>query len=417
MKISDLLGTGRIKEILSAIKKVYKVKSSRELSEQIKLDVLLTSLQLSASEFDNIIADNSPVYRTVKGHAFEIVFEYLVKSAGVEVIDVGGDGNIDLLVNNHKLQLKTPYSAGTTGDIVQYKTHKTHGAKSERESMDYYHHVDDFADFLVGLISYEPLNIIFLNKAELPRHPKSKRHILSPFIINWKNHQGLNNFKRIGIDKIELNSSLYFPEDIKKELLPKSAALLNLKTNIILDTILFESNFRIWDMALRGWAREVAISNLLKEYKIKTIKPTIVRNSRGDKSDFALRKKTKEYDFFQVKGVSTNNCLFNGKKSIIATETQLTRGRVNDHPTQSRLYLTTDFDFLILCVDPALVKMYDKELEIDKGLYWKYYCIPVKELEVHHVFKNRLKSLQSFNILEIEKYKVSMNVFKKYVCE
>ena len=415
MKINDMLGTGRIGEIMSALKTIHGVESTRDLSESVKLDALLTNLQLKASELDSIIADNSPVFRTIKGHAFEIVFEYLIQSSGFDVTDVGGDGNIDLIVNNLKLQLKTPYSAGTTDEIVQYKTHKTHGAKSERESMDYYHDVKEFADYLVGLISYEPLNIIFLDKAELPRHPKSKKHILSPFIIKWKKHKGLNNFKRIGIDKIDLTSRLHFPVDFRKELLPKSAASLNLTTNIILDTILFQSNFRIWDMAIRGWAREVAINNLFIANKINWVKPITVRKSRGDKSDFALKKKSRGYDFFQVKGVSTNNCSFKGEKSVIATETQLTRGRVNDHPTQSRLYLTTDFDYLILCVDPPLVKMFDKEIGIDKGLYWKYYCIPTKELEVHHVLKNRLKSLQSFNILEIEKYQISKEIFKKYL--
>jgi hypothetical protein len=415
MKINDMLGTGRIGEIMSALKTIHGVESTRDLSESVKLDALLTTLQLKASELDSIIADNSPVFRTIKGHAFEIVFEYLIQSSGFDVTDVGGDGNIDLIVNNVKLQLKTPYSAGTTEEIVQYKTHKTHGAKSERESMDYYHDVNEFADYLVGLISYEPLNVIFLDKTELPRHPKSNKHILSPFIIKWENHKGLNNFKRIGIDKIDLTSRLHFPVDFKKELLPKSAARLNLTTNIILDTILFQSNFRIWDMAIRGWAREVAINNLFIANKINWVKPITVRKSRGDKSDFALKKKSRGYDFFQVKGVSTNNCSFKGEKSVIATETQLTRGRVNDHPTQSRLYLTTDFDYLILCVDPPLVKMFDKEIGVDKGLYWKYYCIPTKKLEVHHILKNRLKSLQSFNILEIEKYRISNDVFKKYL--
>lgn len=410
-----MLGTGRIGDILSALKKIHRVESTRELSESVKLDALLTALQLKVEELDSIIADNSPVFRTIKGHAFEIVFEYLVQSAGFDVTYVGGDGNVDLIVNGVKLQLKTPYSAGTTEEIVQYKTHKTHGAKSERESMDYYHDVKEFADYLVGLISYEPLNIIFLNKTELPRHPKSKKHILSPFIVKWKKHKGLNNFKRIGIDKVDLTSRSHFPVDFKKELLPKSAARLNLTTNIILDTILFQSNFRIWDMAIRGWAREVAIKNLFAASKIDWIKPITIRKSRGDKSDFALKRKPSVYDFFQAKGVSTNNCSFKGKNSVIATETQLTRGRVNDHPTQSSLYLKTDFDYLILCVDPPLVKMFDKEIGIDKGLYWKYFCIPTDELEVHHVLKNRLKSLQSFNILDIEKYQISKDVFKRYL--
>jgi intergrase/recombinase len=188
MKFEDLIGTGRIGEIISALKTTYNVDNTRQLSEDIKLNALLTSLQVSGLELDEIIANNSPVFRTIKGHAFEIAFEYLIKAAGFEVTSIGGDGNVDLIVNKVKLQLKTPYSAGTAGSIVQYKTHKTHGAKSEKESMDYYHHADEFADYLVGLISYEPLRIIFISKDELPRHSKSKHHILSPFKIDWETH-------------------------------------------------------------------------------------------------------------------------------------------------------------------------------------------------------------------------------------
>lgn len=415
MEFETLIGTGRIAEIISALKQVYKVDNTRKLSESVKLNALLTTLQLEAHELDSLIAENPPVFRTIKGHAFEVAFEYLINSAGVEVMDVGGDGNVDLIVNNFKLQLKTPYTAGCTEEIVQYKTHKTHGAKSERESMNYYHGVEDFADFLVGLISYDPFNVLLLKREELPRHPKSDKHIVSPFLINWKKHAALNNFERIGINKIVLDSSSHFPTDLSLELLPKSAKRLNLKTNIILDTILCASNFRIWDMAIRGWAREVAINNLFAASNNHFVRPSSVRSLRADKSDFALKNKASTYDFFQVKGASINNCVFNGERSIISTETQLTRGRVNDHLTQSRLYLKTDFDYLLLCLDPPLVELYDKELGLKKGLYWKYYCIPTTDLKEHHLYSNRLKSLQSFNILQIEKYEVNEQFFKMYM--
>jgi hypothetical protein len=162
MEFNEHLGTGRIKEIINALKSTYGVTTIRELNPEIKLNSLLTAMQLDINDFDCLIADNSPVFRTIKGHAFEIVFEYIVKRAGYDVIDVGGDGAVDLIVNGYKLQLKTPYSAGTRGQIIQYKTHKTHGAKSESESMDYYHNIDEFADFLVGLVSYDPFRILIL---------------------------------------------------------------------------------------------------------------------------------------------------------------------------------------------------------------------------------------------------------------
>ena len=76
---------------------------------------------------DELIANNPAVLRPIQGHAFEVIFDYLVHSSGFQIQTVGGDGDIDRIVNGIKLQLKTPYSAGTKGTIVQYKTHKTHG--------------------------------------------------------------------------------------------------------------------------------------------------------------------------------------------------------------------------------------------------------------------------------------------------
>lgn len=412
----DLLGTGRIYEIIDALLKSHNVISTRHLDEKIKLDALLTALQLSASELDSVIADNSPVYRTIKGHAFEVVFEHLVLSAGYTVVDVGGDQAIDLTVNDHDLQLKTPTLAGTKGVYVQYKTHKTHGAKSERESMDYYHHVDEFADFLVGLISYEPLKIIFLSKDELPTHPKDQTRIRSPFTVVWADHPGLNAFSRIGVEGLDLSYSDHVPTDLSKELLPKSSRRLNLKTDIILDTIIFDTNFRIWDMSIRGFSREVVISNFLRSIGKRVFNPVQVRNDgRGDKSDFAMKSKDGSYKYFQVKGVSTNNCKFTGKDSIVATETQLTRGRVNDHPTQSRLYLETDFDYLILNLDPPYVNLYEKERGNDVKLQWKQYCIPTSELDSHHKYGHRIKSLQTFRYDDLDKYLVSEDFFDQFI--
>ena len=299
--------------------------------------------------------------------------------------------------------------AGTKGDFVQFKTHKTHGAKSEQESMEYYHHIDHFATYLVGLISYEPYRVIFLNHEEIPRHQNDDKRILSPFTINWKTHNGLNNFNRIGIENIDLESNAHIPKDSSKELLPLSSERLNLKSEIIVDTILNEGNFRIWDMAIRGFAREVAISKLLSTYNLETLNPVPLKPERGDKADFAVLKGDKHL-FFQVKGVSTNNCKFNGKESIVATETQLTRGRVNDHPTQSRLYLKSDFEYLILALDPPQVSLYEKEIGNEAKLDWKIFCIPTEDLKFHTKITRRINSIQKLKYTELLKYELNQSL-------
>ena len=115
-----------------------------------------------------------------------------------------------------------------------------------------------------------------------------------------------------------------------------------------------------------------------------------------------------------MKGVSTNNCSFQSNSLVVAIETQLTRGRVNDHPTQSRLYLKTDFDLLIIALDPALSLTYKKASgETDSNLTWEFYAIPVEDLGTHHVYQTRLKSLQKFTYHDLQKYRLEEDFYYK----
>lgn len=119
-------------------------------------------------------------------------------------------------------------------------------------------------------------------------------------------------------------------------------------------------------------------------------------------------------EFLQVKGLSVNNCKFLGKQSIVAIETQLTRGRVNDDPTQSRLYYFTDFDWLIVGLEPCLAKMFRRECELLPELEWEFYAVPTKNLKSHSRMKHRLNSVQKFTYLDFQKYKISTQWMKQW---
>ena len=408
-KINNVdFGTGRISEIISALILYFKVESIEDLRVEQKLTFICHVLQMPPERFDKLIAENSPVLRTVQGHVFETVFDHIMSHANYEVTKIGGDDDVDRIINKFSLQLKTPTKSGTKDKTVQYKTHKTHGAKSEVESMDYYHSVHDFADLLVGLITYNPFSIIFIKKEELPRHGTDTNKILSPFSMEWENHPGLNNFRRIGINRIDVDHSI-FKNDPASELLPLTSNAIGVNTNIILDTILSSSNFRIWDMSIRGFAREAQFNYLLTSFGRKIYKSKESRRERGEKADFALKKNSNnKMTFFQMKGVSTNNCIFKGRESLLACETQLTKGRVNDHPTQSRLYLKSDFDYLIIGLDPVLSKKYNQEVGNKKNkLEWTYYAIPTEDLKSHPKLPHRLKSLQTLKFIELSKYEIN----------
>jgi hypothetical protein len=400
-------GTGRIAEIINTIQQIEK-KEIKNISAEKKLEYLCFCLQMPISVFDNMITQNPPVLRTIKGHVFEVYFDNFMIDNGIIVDEAGGDTPVDRIVNNYSLQIKTPTEAGTSGDIVQFKTHKTHGAKSEAESLSYYHKISEFAEFLVGLVSYNPLNILIIKRDEIPTHPEDGRYICSPFFINWRNHPGLNNFSRIGIKKKLLppviSSNDYF-------LLPECSNKLGVPSSYIIDAILKENNFRIWDMSIRGFARETIYENVLKNNQLKFVPPAKIKAERADKADHAVL--TKEgYKLLQMKGLSINNCVFSQTNPVIGVETQLTRGRVNDHPTQSRLYYITDFDYLVIGIDPPITSICHKCCGFQSAFEWEFYTIPTDKLQRHKEFSNRLNALQKFSYMEIQQYKMSDNTFK-----
>lgn len=410
------MGDGRIKGIIKELRENSSGATVNDISEVEKLKVLCHALQVSPQLLDLIIHANSPVMRTVKGHAFESYFGKLMDSIGVNVDIVGGDDAIDCRVNGLTLQLKTPHAAGTSEQKVSYKTHKTHGPKSELESMEYYHDVRHFADYLVGLISYDPLNIIILEQSELPRHPDDKNKIRSPFTIDWQNHPGLNAWHRLGIQNGPSTDELT-PSDYEK--LPLTSIKIGMSTDIILNTILSEENFRIWDMSIRGFAREEVFKAQLMLRKIGVHSPSISGKRRADKADFTIKTKIDgHYKFFQMKGVSTNNCIISGSNSIVVTETRLTRGRQNDHPTQSRLYLSTDFDYLIIGLDPSLSAAYQKEIGVDAPNFdWQFYCIPTEKLVRHKRFPRRLNGFQSFKYSDLQPYLIDDQWYNEWASE
>ncbi len=410
MSRTRLEGTGRVADVIAGLRNSHPGAFS-QIAEREKLDAICMYLRMSHEEFDKLISEHAPVYRTIKGHAFETAFDVMLSRNGYLAQEVGGDSEIDRRVNGHSLQLKTCTEAGTKAGTVQYKTHKTHGAKSETESMDYYHRASHFADFLVGLVSYKPLRMLVLKCEEIPRHPKSRSHLLSPFSVKWERHPALNAFDRLGVRLKDLRCA---EPKTDGEILPLTSRKLGLASGIILDTILNLQNFRIWDMSIRGFAREAIFRRLAKRMGLDIRKPDEFRRDRADKADHGILTKSGAV-FLQMKGVSTNNCDFTRVDPVLATETQLTRGRVNDHPTQSRLYQAKDFDYLVLGMDPAVVHACKQAAKLRSGEWdWEFYVIPSDQLERHHIFPSRYKTLQKFTYKQLQKFRFtdSSRIFK-----
>ncbi len=166
-------------------------------------------------------------------------------------------------------------------------------------------------------------------------------------------------------------------------------------------------------MSIRGFARETIFTEYLKSMHIKMYLPREAGRPRCDKADHAIKNGSK-FILLQMKGISTNNCNFGLPDPVLATETQLTRGRVNDHATQSRLYLATDFDFLILGIDPPVTKLCRTIIGSEPKLQWEFYAIPTLKLLMHQRMTHRLKSLQKFKYSELQPYKIHEQWVKDY---
>lgn len=383
-----------------------------EISTNQKLRALCSAMQLSPLDLDNIISNNSAVLRTVKGHSFEYVFDQIMTQNGINSQEVGGDSGVDRIVNGHSLQLKTPTASGTNKTYVQYKTHKTHGPKSESESLDYYYRKDLFADYLVGLYSYRPFQIMVIPKEELPSHISSENHIKSPFSLPIKDSPYLNNISVLGLDNLDVYSEGIAPSS--DEMLPKTSKKLNLSTSVIVNTILNPANFRIWDMNLRGFIREYKLFQMIKKNGITIYETSQVRTNRPEKSDFSLQNQIDQFEHFQVKGATFSGCKFIGQNSRVDIESQLSRGRINDHPTQSRLYLETDFDELVLCLDPVYSTRFQHEVNIPRNFDWEFFSIPTQVLARHAKMPHRINSHQYIEYLDLLKYKIDNNWLLKY---
>lgn len=265
---------GRISEIIDIAEKFFDTKAG-DLNPEIKADILCSVMRITRKDLDSVIANHSEVSRTIKGHAFEVVFDAMMTINDIHCIEVGGDTDVDRIVNGYSLQLKTPYVNGCSEGIVSYKTHKTHGAKSQTESVDYYHKVEDFADFLVGLVSYEPFTVLIVPKESLPRVSEHSNHIQSPMYLNIDNPATNNNFKQLDITR-----KMYFPTNLlsptSNECLPISSELLQLKSDYILRAIFIKDNFRIWDMNMRGFIREHVLLKHLAAHRIKVYPTTLL---------------------------------------------------------------------------------------------------------------------------------------------
>ena len=68
--------------------------------------------------------------------------------------------------------------------------------------------MDEFADYLVGLVSYDPFKVVFIDRENLPRIETNANYIQSPFTFDLiENSEAINKkFDAIGVGRFNVPS-------------------------------------------------------------------------------------------------------------------------------------------------------------------------------------------------------------------
>lgn len=338
-----------------------------------KFGLLLNSLKVNFLEFDEFLSATPHILRSVRGHAFEVWFDREMAERGYVLEKIGGDNVVDRKYGGFSLQLKTPYLNGTKENkVVQYKMHKTHGA--ERKPLCYYKK-EEFADFLVGMHPKKGVIICpkdkLLTRGEVSQRLDFKEYVADPLPFEWDT-EWLNRYDLLNMN---IDDAPVILEHTAEEstLFPKTISKIGFTDYDIVHAILDENNFRIWEQLIKGSIREFHFKKFANKSNIKLLDPSEGENMNGrerQKIDYLLEDGVR----IQVKGLTRGMC----NENILGCETQCSHGRV---PT--RLYKTSDFDYLAIVIDPnSLPKKLEETHGIDTAIY-NFLIVPMSRLPIH----------------------------------
>lgn len=172
---------------------------TNQLKEKFESVIEIHNLDLTI--VDTIAAKDANILRPIKGVAFEIYFQKILKNATSNLaIDSGiGDSDIDLIVNGKHLQLKTV----DTGSTLKNKTvgvslHKTHG--NEKRPHNLYKKNGQTFDFLVVL--HPESGVMIVPYSEIPSSNTYPDCLADPAKFSW-NNEWINRWDLLGFENLK----------------------------------------------------------------------------------------------------------------------------------------------------------------------------------------------------------------------
>jgi hypothetical protein len=336
----------------------------------------LELVRMTPTEFDTFCSKTPHILRSLRGHAFEVWFDDLMRLSGYECKKKGGDNVVDRVLNNHTLQLKTPYEIGTTnGEQVAYRMHKTHGAETYPDAL---YRQSEFADYLVGWHPDKTKGLVICpsknlkTRAEINPKLKWGEYIADPVPFEW-NTPWLNRWDLLGVDK----TRLVFPDVESNKILPKTSRAVGFSDIEIIRAVVSRENFRVWQQLIVGSVREYHFLSYVEQNGVSMKEPTDLDTRGKEKVDYVYDGSGGRVRI-QVKGLTRGIC----RGNILGCETQGSHSR---KPT--RYYRRSDFEVLAIVIDPGMIPPATvKKLGVDGDAY-NFLFVRMTSLPLHEKSK------------------------------
>lgn len=326
----------------------------------------------SIIEFDNVkwktveyvVQKDANILRPIKGVCFEEYFKKILRKRfpNINIKDGEGDSDIDLYVNGHSLQLKTPAKLPTINNrYVGVALHKTHGL--EKRPHNLYKISDKTFDFLV--LQHPSSGIFIIPYNEIPEHSSWPGYLDDPAKIDW-NSKRLNNWALLGLKDID-GITIDDRTPPKNSVLPFLSKETCLEDFEIIETLCKPEYFRAAVMGLKGNIKENWFEEYLKNLGYKITPPT----GPYPKYDLAIENKDGIKKKVQIKGTSKNMCDI--KANTIGVEVMGTHGRF-----PGRGYKKEMIDYVAVVISSSQLPA----IKINPGPH--FILIPVEDLPLHY---------------------------------
>jgi len=329
------------------------------------------------SVVDDVACSDPNILRPIKGVCFEEMFRIFVKKHMPKAkCELGlGDSDIDIYLNQNRLQLKTTDKGSTVdGRTIGVALHKTHGY--ERRPYNLYSINRPLFDFLVVLHLSD--GILVVPYAEIPENSNWPGYLADPAKFEW-NSEWKNRWELLGLPDYteKFIDNLNIPS---KSQLPKLSAETYLEDYQIIQALCRPEYFRAAVMGLKGNIKEYLLIDTMRKkgYPIST--PT----ESYPKYDFVIKNSVRKEFRVQIKGTSKNMC--DASKGLIGVEVMGTHGRF-----PSRGYKKSYFDYLAIVISEDQI---NKDVPtISRGLHFVF--IPVSDLPLHYLIGKGIDTIET----------------------